>query len=172
MLHRVPSRVPRTLSKFFVADHIIGLRQASPPLVCAHGGNTELAFPNTVAAIRAVMTTGAACVEACEPHMLAWIYPPCLRNVYMSVCLYSACWMVDVHLRSHDPCDNAVPLQVVLPCVKFADWCVTDCRQRACCCSRAWLGSSVGLKLSRCWRVHSRWSESSELNSVSSGTPQ
>mmetsp|Transcript_7367 Transcript_7367/g.13972 ORF Transcript_7367/g.13972 Transcript_7367/m.13972 type:complete len:175 (-) Transcript_7367:567-1091(-) len=37
--------------------------RASPPLVCAHGGNTELAFPNTVAAIRAVMTTGAACVE-------------------------------------------------------------------------------------------------------------
>eukprot|EP00242_Pyramimonas_sp_CCMP2087_P010957 CAMPEP_0198203180 /NCGR_PEP_ID=MMETSP1445-20131203/6424_1 /TAXON_ID=36898 /ORGANISM="Pyramimonas sp., Strain CCMP2087" /LENGTH=285 /DNA_ID=CAMNT_0043874441 /DNA_START=391 /DNA_END=1248 /DNA_ORIENTATION=- len=35
----------------------------SPPLICAHGGDTRVAHPNTVAAIRAVPATGAKCVE-------------------------------------------------------------------------------------------------------------
>ncbi len=37
--------------------------QARPPLVCAHGGDTTSAPPNTVAAFRASLAAGADCVE-------------------------------------------------------------------------------------------------------------
>ncbi|KAK3281791.1 hypothetical protein CYMTET_10437 [Cymbomonas tetramitiformis] len=37
--------------------------RAMPPLVCAHGGDINVAAPNTIGAIRGVPYTGAKCVE-------------------------------------------------------------------------------------------------------------
>jgi glycerophosphoryl diester phosphodiesterase len=37
--------------------------QASPPVICAHGGDTEAAPPNTMSAFHAAVTSGATCVE-------------------------------------------------------------------------------------------------------------
>lgn len=34
-----------------------------PPLVCAHGGDTTNAFPNTIAAYRAALQSGVDCIE-------------------------------------------------------------------------------------------------------------
>eukprot|EP00959_Pyramimonas_sp_CCMP1952_P319360 6682639-Pyramimonas_sp.AAC.1 len=44
----------------------------SPPLICAHGGDTRGAHPNTVAAIRAVPATRAKCVEVSRKAFERW----------------------------------------------------------------------------------------------------